>query len=101
MATKRMLARNARIEKKITNVDRQATREALKKTIKKSDNPEEVWRSVIALQKRPLQESPSRFVRRCQCCGRPKAVYRHVKLCRICFRQFFHARFLPGFFKAS
>jgi small subunit ribosomal protein S14 len=101
MATKRMMARNKKINNMVTNVDRQARREALKKVIKKSDDPEQVWKAVITLQKRPVNESKSRLVRRCSRCGRPKAVYRHLKMCRICLRQLFHARFLPGFFKSS
>ena len=96
-----MIAHNDRIVKMTTNEDRQKHRSALKHTIKKSDDPEQVWKAVIALQKRPLNESKSRLVRRCARCGRPKAVYRHVKMCRICVRELFHSRFLPGFFKAS
>jgi small subunit ribosomal protein S14 len=38
---------------------------------------------------------------RCRRCGRPKAVYRKFKLCRICFRQLAHAGELPGVTKAS
>jgi len=38
---------------------------------------------------------------RCQRCGRPRAVYRRFKLCRICFREMAHAGELPGVTKAS
>jgi len=38
---------------------------------------------------------------RCQCCGRPRAVYRKFKLCRICFREFAHRGLIPGVTKAS
>jgi small subunit ribosomal protein S14 len=38
---------------------------------------------------------------RCQRCGRPKAVYRKFKLCRICFRNMAHAGELPGITKSS
>lgn len=38
---------------------------------------------------------------RCQRCGRPRAVYRKFKLCRICFREMAHAGELPGIRKAS
>jgi small subunit ribosomal protein S14 len=38
---------------------------------------------------------------RCQRCGRPHAVFRKFKLCRICFRELSHAGDLPGVKKAS
>ncbi|MGI8646784.1 MAG: type Z 30S ribosomal protein S14 [Acidimicrobiales bacterium] len=38
---------------------------------------------------------------RCARCGRPRAVYRKFKLCRICFREMAHAGELPGITKSS
>ncbi|KKU49142.1 MAG: 30S ribosomal protein S14 type Z [candidate division WWE3 bacterium GW2011_GWB1_47_11] len=38
---------------------------------------------------------------RCKLCGRPRAVYRRFKLCRICFRELAHKGELPGVKKAS
>jgi small subunit ribosomal protein S14 len=38
---------------------------------------------------------------RCQRCGRPRAVFRRFRLCRICFREMAHAGELPGVTKAS
>ncbi len=38
---------------------------------------------------------------RCQRCGRPRAVYKKFKLCRVCFREMAHAGELPGIRKAS
>ncbi len=38
---------------------------------------------------------------RCQRCGRPRAVYKRFRLCRICFREMAHAGELPGIKKAS
>ncbi len=38
---------------------------------------------------------------RCERCGRPRAVYRRFRLCRICFREMAHAGELPGIKKAS
>ncbi len=43
----------------------------------------------------------SRSERRCQLCGRPRAVYRKFKLCRICFRNLCHEGVIPGMKKAS
>jgi small subunit ribosomal protein S14 len=43
----------------------------------------------------------TRLRRRCQLCGRPRAVYRKFGLCRICFRQMADQGFIPGVRKAS
>jgi small subunit ribosomal protein S14 len=42
-----------------------------------------------------------RVVRRCELCGRSRAVYRKFKLCRVCFRQMAHQGLIPGVRKAS
>ncbi|HHX80405.1 MAG TPA: type Z 30S ribosomal protein S14 [Acholeplasmataceae bacterium] len=38
---------------------------------------------------------------RCERCGRPHAVLRKFKLCRICFRELAHKGQIPGVTKAS
>lgn len=38
---------------------------------------------------------------RCQRCGRPHAVYRKFKLCRICIRELAYKGEIPGMKKAS
>lgn len=43
----------------------------------------------------------SRVVRRCQLCGRSRAVYQKFRLCRICFRGLAHEGKIPGVRKAS
>jgi small subunit ribosomal protein S14 len=43
----------------------------------------------------------TRSERRCQLCGRPRAVYRKFKICRICFRNMCHEGVIPGMKKAS
>jgi small subunit ribosomal protein S14 len=43
----------------------------------------------------------TRLVRRCQLCGRPRAVYRKFGLCRICFRKMADEGLIPGVKKAS
>lgn len=43
----------------------------------------------------------SRLVRRCQLCGRSRAVYRKFKICRICFRELAAKGMIPGVKKAS
>lgn len=50
-------------------------------------------------------EQPQKFkvreYRRCQLCGRPRAVYRKFKICRICFRTLANEGKIPGVRKAS
>ncbi|NLX14397.1 MAG: type Z 30S ribosomal protein S14 [Phycisphaerales bacterium] len=43
----------------------------------------------------------SRVVRRCQICGRQRAVYRKFHLCRVCFRRMANQGLIPGVKKAS
>ncbi len=43
----------------------------------------------------------SRLVRRCELCGRVRAVYRKFKICRICFRTLANEGKIPGVKKAS
>ncbi len=42
-----------------------------------------------------------RKIRRCELCGRSRAVYRKFKLCRICFRTLALNGLVPGVRKAS
>ncbi len=42
-----------------------------------------------------------RVVRRCELCGRQRAVYRKFKICRICFRNLALNGLIPGVRKAS
>jgi small subunit ribosomal protein S14 len=46
-------------------------------------------------------EFKSRVVRRCQRCGRSRAVLRKFGLCRICFRDLALQGMIPGVRKAS
>ena len=43
----------------------------------------------------------SRGERRCPLCGRPRAVYRKFRICRICFRDLCLDGLIPGARKAS
>ena len=38
---------------------------------------------------------------RCNRCGRPRAVFRRFKLCRICLRELAHDGAIPGMTKSS
>ncbi|MEX2170880.1 MAG: type Z 30S ribosomal protein S14 [Pirellulales bacterium] len=43
----------------------------------------------------------SRKESRCQICGRPRAVYRKFRICRICFRNLANKGVIPGVRMAS
>ncbi len=54
---------------------------------------------IIKSQRKP--KFSSRAYRRCNFCGRPRAVYRKFGLCRICLREAAHKGEIPGMRKAS
>ncbi|MEG0283701.1 MAG: type Z 30S ribosomal protein S14 [Erysipelotrichales bacterium] len=56
--------------------------------------------SMKVKQSRP-QKFKVREYTRCERCGRPHAVIRKFKLCRICFRELAHKGQIPGVKKAS
>lgn len=77
-------------------------REALKNVIKSNTTePAEKMVAVTKLNKRPRNESKIRVQRRCNCCGRPRGVYRKFKLCRICLRNMAMLGVVPGIVKSS
>ncbi len=43
----------------------------------------------------------TRIQRRCELCGRPRAVYRKFRICRICLRNLAAEGKIPGLKKAS
>lgn len=99
MATKRMIVREKRLLRKGKD---QAQRNKLKAVIKSSQSTaEEVLDAVMRLQKRPVDESPSRQRRRCKVCGRPHGVLRRFGMCRLCLRKFAMKGFVPGLVKSS
>jgi len=54
----------------------------------------------IAKSRKPPKYT-TRVQRRCQICGRPRAVYRKFKICRICLRDLANQGRVPGMRKAS
>lgn len=47
------------------------------------------------------QKFSTREYTRCERCGRPRAVLKKYKLCRVCFRELAYKGQLPGVKKAS
>ncbi|MCH7729929.1 type Z 30S ribosomal protein S14 [Patescibacteria group bacterium] len=43
----------------------------------------------------------TRYMNRCQLCGRPRGYMRRFGLCRLCFREHAHRAEIPGVKKAS
>ncbi|MDR2511221.1 MAG: 30S ribosomal protein S14 [Bacteroidales bacterium] len=78
-----------------------AKRAALKETIRKAEDPEQVDVAVLALQKLPKNASPVRLHNRCKLTGRPKGYMRTFGISRINFREMALAGLIPGVKKAS
>ena len=57
-------------------------------------------KSMVAKAKRKPKFKVRAYTR-CERCGRPHAVYRKFKLCRICIRELAYQGQLPGVKKAS
>lgn len=56
--------------------------------------------SLKVKQARPQKYSTREYTR-CERCGRPHAVLKKYKLCRICFRELAYKGQIPGVKKAS
>ena len=62
---------------------------------------EEKQKAIAELNNLPRDSSPSRQTTRCVLCGRPHAVYKKFRLCRICIREAVMKGWLPGVRKSS
>ncbi len=56
--------------------------------------------SLVIRNKRKMKFKVREYTR-CERCGRPHAVYRKFKLCRLCFRELASKGQIPGVTKAS
>ena len=57
-------------------------------------------KSMIVKSQRPTKYK-TQVHRRCNRCGRPRAVYKKFGLCRICLRELAHQGVIPGMTKSS
>lgn len=57
-------------------------------------------KSIIEKWKRPPKFKVRAYTR-CERCGRPRAVFRSLRLCRICLRELAYRGEIPGMTKAS
>lgn len=100
MAKKCMVARERKREKAAKSGA--GARDKLKALIKDvSADFDTKLKAVLDLSRRKRDESECRQTRRCMCCGRPHAVYRKFRLCRMCLRQAVMKGWLPGVTKSS
>lgn len=58
-------------------------------------------RKAIVVKQQRKQKFKVREYTRCERCGRPHAVIRKFKLCRVCFRELAYKGEIPGVTKAS
>jgi len=58
-------------------------------------------RKALILKSKKPAKYKARAYTRCELCGRPRAVYKKFKICRICFRELANQGLIPGVRKAS
>jgi small subunit ribosomal protein S14 len=58
-------------------------------------------RLALKLKAKRTPKYQVRAHRRCELCGRSRAVYRKFRICRCCFRRLAHEGRIPGVRKAS
>jgi small subunit ribosomal protein S14 len=100
MAKKSMIERELKRQKL---VDQYAARRAtLKATVADKSLPvEERFKASLKLAELPRNSSATRLRNRCQLTGRPRAVYRKLKISRIMLRELGSNGEIPGLVKSS
>ena len=77
-------------------------REELKATANNEKLPlEERFEARLRLAELPRNSSPGRYRNRCVMTGRPRAVYRKMKMSRIALRELGNSGQIPGLVKSS
>jgi small subunit ribosomal protein S14 len=67
----------------------------------KSVAPEERFEATLKMAELPRNTNPTRVRNRCELTGRPRAVYRRFKLCRVALRDLASVGLIPGVTKSS
>ena len=100
MAKKSMIERERKRQKL---VDRFAARRAALKAVAndKAVTVEERFKAALKLAELPRNSSATRLRNRCQLTGRPRAVYRKMKISRIMLRELGSNGEIPGLVKSS
>ena len=77
-------------------------RASLKAIVRDREKPiEERFTAAMKLSKLPRNSSPNRVRNRCELTGRPRGVYRKLKMSRIALRELASSGQLPGMIKSS
>ena len=89
--------RRTRMAKKLAG-----RRSRLKEIVMDKDKPvEERFAASLKLAELPRNSSKTRIRNRCELTGRPRAVYRKLKLSRIALRELGSKGMIPGLVKTS
>ncbi len=89
--------RRTRMAKKLAG-----RRSRLKEIVMDKDKPvEERFAASLKLAELPRNSSKTRIRNRCELTGRPRAVYRKLKLSRIALRELGSKGMIPGLVKSS
>lgn len=99
MAKKSIIAREKKKQREVSRCSQ--VRKSIKEAFKKATSFEERIEAANKLHELPRNASPSRGVKRCRVCGRPKGVFRKFGLCRIHLREAVNSAKVPGCRKAS
>ncbi len=100
MAKKSMIERERKRQKL---VDQHAAKRAALKAAAgdKNASVEERFKATLKLAEMPRNSSATRLRNRCQLTGRPRAVYRKLKISRIMLRELGSNGEIPGLVKSS
>ena len=100
MAKKSMIERERKRQKL---VDQYAARRAALKAAANDKNApvEDRFKATLQLAELPRNSSATRLRNRCQLTGRPRAVYRKLKISRIMLRELGSNGEIPGLVKSS
>jgi small subunit ribosomal protein S14 len=100
MAKKSMIERERKRQKLVEQYA--ARRAALKAAANDKNAPvEERFKATLKLAELPRNSSATRLRNRCQLTGRPRAVYRKLKISRIMLRELGSNGEIPGLVKSS
>ena len=100
MAKKSMIERERKRQKLVDQFA--ARRAALKAAARDQSSPvEERFKATLKLAELPRNSSATRLRNRCQLTGRPRAVYRKLKISRIMLRELGSNGEIPGLVKSS
>ena len=69
--------------------------------MKKDTSMEERFKAALTLAEMPRNSAKVRIRNRCELTGRPRSVYRKLKLSRIALREMANSGLIPGMVKSS